>query len=208
MTKRLLIAVLLTLCLAPLVRAQTAVYYYVDEDGAYHFNNIKLPGYRLYRPVSRYAPPSQKAAPLRPSVPPEERRKILDLIDKIAEEEGMDADLVRAVARAESNFDPWAVSEDGARGVMQLLPETAEDYGTRNLLDPEQNLRTGVRYLRDMLIRFDGHLDLTLAAYNAGPGAVVEHGGVPPFRETRDYIENVTRFYWEYKGKPAVVGFP
>jgi soluble lytic murein transglycosylase len=103
--------------------------------------------------------------------------------------------LVWAVIRAESGFDPRAVSRKGARGLMQLMPRTAAILGVRNPLDPYQNIDGGVRHLRALIDRFRNNLLLAVAAYNAGEKAVVEYGGVPPFRETQEYVSRVMRFY-------------
>ena len=100
--------------------------------------------------------------------------------------------------RAESGWDVRAVSPKGAAGLMQLMPQTAERYGVRDRFDPRQNIDGGVRYLKDLLILFDGELNLALAAYNAGEGAVIRVGrAVPPYPESRQYVKRVTRFYAE-----------
>jgi soluble lytic murein transglycosylase-like protein len=112
-----------------------------------------------------------------------------------ARRHGLDPDLVVAVAAVESAFRPTAVSPKGAQGVMQLMPGTARDLGVLDPLDPAANVDAGTRYLRDLLARFDGDLPKALAAYNAGPGAVARHQGVPPYRETRDYVKKVLRRY-------------
>jgi soluble lytic murein transglycosylase-like protein len=119
-------------------------------------------------------------------------------IQAVAAEEGFDGLLVAAVVRAESRFDPRAISPRGALGLMQLMPETAARYGVSEPLDPVANLRAGVRYLRHLLELYGGDLELALAAYNAGPGAVARHGGVPPFRETLRYVDVVLSSYVGY----------
>ena len=113
------------------------------------------------------------------------------IIDKAARETGLDSALIRSVIRTESNGDPQAVSPAGAKGLMQLADSTAQEMRVTDPFDPGENIRAGSRYLKRMLDRF-GDLKLALAAYNAGPGNVEKHGGVPPFEETRRYVERVT----------------
>lgn len=117
------------------------------------------------------------------------------LIDRIARKHGMDPELVKAVARVESNYNPTAISPKGALGVMQLLPETAERFGVADAYDPAQNIEGGIRYLKFLRDRFPGNLSLVLAAYNAGENAVRKHGGIPPYRETRDYVHKIRQLY-------------
>ena len=116
----------------------------------------------------------------------------------VAERRGIDPLLVAAVVQTESAFDRLAVSPQGALGLMQMMPETAEEFGVANVYDPSQNLDAGASYLASLLRRFDGDLVLALAAYNAGPGKVRRMGGMPPFRETRKFTENVLRLYVEH----------
>jgi soluble lytic murein transglycosylase-like protein len=106
--------------------------------------------------------------------------------------------LVKAVARIESCFDVRAVSRVGAKGLMQLMPQTASDLGVTNSFEADKNISGGAMYLRAMLDRFNGNLSLALAAYNAGPAAVARYGGIPPYRETQDYVKRVTNQYNEY----------
>lgn len=117
-------------------------------------------------------------------------------IDATARRHGLDPLLVRALIRAESNFDPRAVSPKGAVGLMQLMPQTAQRYGVENRFDPAQNVEGGVRYLRDLIAMFEGDLTLALAAYNAGEGAVLKYGRrVPPYAESQQYVVKVRAFY-------------
>ena len=117
------------------------------------------------------------------------------VIQPAAAKYGLDPNLVAAVIWAESSGDPNAVSKKGARGLMQLMPATARALGVGNVLDPAQNVDGGSHYLRQMLDEHDGDLSLALAAYNAGPDAVRQYGGVPPYPETRDYVGRVMRVY-------------
>jgi len=113
----------------------------------------------------------------------------------------VDPDLVFSVVAAESNFNPKAVSRRGARGLMQLLPATATRLGVKDIFDPEQNIDAGTRFLRDLLTRYRGDLALTLAAYNAGPGAVEHYGRVPPYNETVTYVRAIQKTYAKRKSK-------
>lgn len=122
-----------------------------------------------------------------------------DLIRTTAAKYGVDADLIHAVVQAESGYKSDCRSEAGAQGLMQLMPSTARSLGVRNAFDPAQNLDGGVRYLRQQIQRF-GEIDLALAAYNAGPGAVSAHDGIPPYRETQAYVKRVMQNLWQRKG--------
>ncbi|MGZ7042031.1 MAG: lytic transglycosylase domain-containing protein [Thermoanaerobaculia bacterium] len=120
---------------------------------------------------------------------------LTDLFNDAAREHGIDARLLAAVARRESRGNPNAVSPVGACGVMQLMPATARFLGVKDVFDPRQNVFAGAHYLRTLLDTFNGDLDLTLAAYNAGPGAVQKYHGVPPYRETREYVASIRTAY-------------
>jgi len=122
-----------------------------------------------------------------------------ELIRKAAEKYQVDPDLVFSVVAAESNFNPRAVSRRNARGLMQLLPETARRFGVKDVYDPQQNIEAGTRYLRDLLKQYRGDLALTLAAYNAGPRAVDRYGRVPPYNETIAYVRAIRKTYAQRK---------
>ena len=128
-------------------------------------------------------------------------------VQEIARNHGVDPRLVDLVIRMESGYDPRAVSPKGARGVMQLMPDTARAYRVRDSFDPVQNIRGGVRYLSDLLERFGSDVGLALAAYNAGPQAVDRYGGVPPFEETRRYVNAILSSYSGGQGPLLSGGF-
>jgi soluble lytic murein transglycosylase-like protein len=126
-----------------------------------------------------------------------------DLVEAAAKRYNMDADLITSVIAVESNFDPKAVSRKNARGLMQLLPETATRLGVQNIYDPQENIDAGTRYLRELLEKYNNDLSLTLAAYNAGPERVQQYGRVPPFGETISYVRRVKRNYDKSKSKAS-----
>ncbi len=126
-----------------------------------------------------------------------------ELVEAAAARYKVDADLITSVIAVESNFDPKALSPKNARGLMQLLPETAERLGVQNIYDPQENIDAGTRYLRELLQRYNNDLALALAAYNAGPERVQQYGRVPPFAETLSYVRRVKRSYEKTKSKAS-----
>jgi hypothetical protein len=122
---------------------------------------------------------------------PIDAKPFSELIETVALKHGLDPRLVHAVVQAESNYDPRAKSNVGARGLMQVMPSTAQDFGIRNLYDPEKNLEAGVQYLKFLFERFPDNLSKVIAAYNAGPTAVRRYNGIPPYQETRQYVRKV-----------------
>lgn len=191
-------------------------FYFRDRAGVTHFTNVPtdsrykaLPAGRssfsqvVWTPgtgTRRDGAANQALATPRPrrgvaSDPPAD---LSAMISAAARRHSVEPALVHAVVRAESAFDQSAVSPDGAMGLMQLMPDTASLVGVRNAFHPVQNVEGGVYYLRMMLDRFAGNVPLALAAYNAGPGAVESYGGVPPYAETREYLERVFRYRQEY----------
>lgn len=123
------------------------------------------------------------------------------LINQMADRHDVDVALVKAVIRAESYFNPNATSRVGASGLMQLMPKTARRYGVTDLYSPTQNIEAGIRHLKYLLQRYPNRLHLAIAAYNAGENAVDRYDGIPPYRETRDYVKKVLKFHTQYLSK-------
>ena len=171
--------------------AAAGIYAFSDANGVIHYTN--MPSYPRYAGMKQlsYLPGS----PVR-RTRPMNHEPFRPLIAQAARENRLDQALLHAVITVESGYDPQAVSERGAVGLMQLMPQTARRYGVSNMYDPLQNIRGGARYLSDLLGRFNNDLTLALAAYNAGEQAVVRHGNrIPPFRETLNYVPKVMEIY-------------
>ena len=182
------------------------IYSYVDSEGTTHFTNT--PGgdarYRLYM-RSRDGKRRGGMAVAPSDASPERYNRYNSVIREAATLYQIPEELVRAVIKVESDYDPRAVSRVGAQGLMQLMPETAHRMQVRDILDPRENILGGVRYLRVLANMFNGNLQLTLAGYNAGENAVVKHGGIPPFDETEDYVVKVLAYYRRYRETRDVV---
>ena len=186
-------------------RAQIASY--VDDHGkVIYINGHSLPARQRstmsspsgLRPGSKVKP-SQPAKPVSGSVQPSDER--LDrIVREAAERHALDPALVEAVISTESGWNPHAVSNKGAVGLMQLIPGTAQRFGVGNAYDPAQNIEGGTSYLRSLLDRYNGDLTKSLAAYNAGERAVDQSGGVPSYAETRRYVQKVTNTYFQSDG--------
>lgn len=166
--------------------AQT--YRLVAPDGTVHFTNTPTdPRYRREGLISARMARAARAS-LAVARPPYAKE-----IESASKQYGVPESLIRAVIRVESAYNRWAVSRRGARGLMQLMPETAALLGVRDIFNPRQNIDGGVRHLRGLIERFDNDLPLALAAYNAGEQAVAAYRGIPPYPETRDYVARVLR---------------
>jgi soluble lytic murein transglycosylase-like protein len=167
------------------------IYKYVDRHGTVHFTNVPNSGSytRILRETLR--PPARAKS---------DGREYGPIITHLCKKYDMDEALVKAVIKAESDFDPSAVSRKGAQGLMQLMPDTARDMAVRNPFHPTQNMDGGIRYLRKLLDQFQGNLHLALAAYNAGENAVIKYNNsIPPFEETRTYVKRVLKFFGDFQ---------
>lgn len=162
------------------------IYRYIDANGVVHFTNTPTHSqYDFYRKES-----AAEGADL---------TSYRDIIRHNSHQFRLEEALIKAVIKVESDYDPGVVSSKGAQGLMQLIPETARDLRVANPFNPAENIRGGSQYLRQMLDQFDDDLELALAAYNAGPNAVRRYGGVPPYKETRNYIKRVKRYLDHYR---------
>jgi soluble lytic murein transglycosylase-like protein len=199
-----ILLVIMVLCALP---ARAQIISYLDSNGKRIFINAEPAA------VGRHARPVMGAAAMAstrsnttenasnlssgPGVAVQaNREKIEQMLHEVSGRYHVDPALIRAVIETESNWNSSAVSSKGAQGLMQLVPGTAQQFGVNDAFDPKQNIEAGVRYLRMLLERYDGDLDKALAAYNAGPGAVDRAGGVPHYRETREYVQKVTDSYY------------
>lgn len=181
-------AVILSLALLSPVPSQADVYRYVDGQGTLHFTNV--PDHGKFKVWIR-----EKRVLFKPSLG---SGQYDGLIAGAAERYQVDDALIKAVIKAESNFNHRAVSPKGAQGLMQLMPQTASSLQVKDSFEPESNIEGGVRYLRYLLNVYKGHLPLALAAYNAGEKAVARYGGIPPYSETQNYVKRVMENYRRY----------
>jgi soluble lytic murein transglycosylase len=182
-----LFLVLLIFLIQGISPALADIYRFQDEHGVWHFTNINNDiRYKLF--IKEYAKKPEKY--------------IADygyIIDQASERFNIDPHFVKAVIKAESDFDNGAVSSKGAQGLMQLMPKTADEMEVDDPFNPEENIFGGTRYLSILLDRFNNDKSLALAAYNAGPEKVIAHNGIPPYNETRNFVKKVLYYYDEYR---------
>lgn len=189
--------------------AAADIYSYVDANGVTHFTN-KPAGdgkYKLYIKSSERSggkKGSQVAAVMPSDRSPDRFTRYDQWIRQAATLYQIPEELVRAIIKAESDYDPRAVSPVGATGLMQLMPETALRMQVRDIHDPRENIFGGVRFLRVLANDLNGDLALTIAAYNAGEGAVLKYGGIPPYEETQNYVTRVLHYYGRYRSTSDV----
>jgi len=197
---------LLTLTLGLVSPLSAQIYSYRDAEGRLHITDklIRDKSYKLVDTYEQRVPEKKRSGIEERNARTPSRRngkyvlsrdQISGLVIPIAEAMKVDPQLVIAVIEIESSRNVKALSSKGAMGLMQLIPETAERFGVQNPWDPRQNIRGGISYLQYLLSYFEGNVDLVLAAYNAGENAVDRHGGVPPYRETRRYVQKIRRLY-------------
>jgi soluble lytic murein transglycosylase-like protein len=202
--RRLVSVLLACFALGLATHARAEIFGYEDGTGTWHFTNVKKPGARWQRMAfegrrSRVykTPASQRDRS------PERYQRYNSHITEAARLYQLPEAFLRAVMHVESDYDPNVVSVDGAMGLMQLMPFTAQRMGVTNPFDPRQNILGGARFLRILANQWNGDLVRTLASYNAGSGAVERYNGVPPYTETRRYVNRVIRHYYAYRsGSP------
>jgi len=203
--KKLLLIVVLVLFLLPL-KLWSQIYMYVDEQGVKHFTNAPANG--RYQPVKLKRlnnEPGERPVPVsfKYQGSPGSPELYEKYIRMAAVKHKLDPSLIKAIIKVESDFNRYAVSSSGARGLMQLMPETARDMKVDDAFDPLQNIHGGSRYIKQLLNAYENDLSLSLAAYNAGPGNVATNGPLPKIRETREYVQRVIRYYRHYQEQAA-----
>jgi len=188
--------------------AEGDVYTYEDKNGVTHFTNIKR-GKEEKKYKKIYKTPPKETIPHRKGgdkIPARDQTKERftrydSYIRGASRLYHIPIPLIRAVIKIESNYDPRVVSSKGAKGLMQMMEETAKDMGVVNIFDPRENIYGGTRYLRVLANMFNGDLILTIAAHHAGPGAVKKHSGIPPYKTTRKYVRAVLSWYYRFRTK-------
>ncbi len=178
------------------------IYQYTDKDGVVHFTNLGAGNSKSKRLRSTVTAQHSKTTP--PPAPAPSRARLasskypstyVDIINTACGRHGIDPALVHAIVKVESDFNPYALSQKGAMGLMQLMPQTAVVMNVGNSFNPDENIAGGVKYLRYLIDRYEGNLPLALAAYNSGETAVKKWGTIPPFPETQNYVQRIMKIY-------------
>jgi soluble lytic murein transglycosylase len=188
-----LLAITIVFVFSATVCVQADIYRYIDADGVMHFTNAPTESDRDYRVYIRERSSYRSSRFYSPD-------KYDELISVASKQYGVDSRLVKAIIKAESDFNPKAVSKKGAMGLMQIMPQNFQRLDIEDPFNPRENIMGGTRYFRYLYDRFDGKLALSLAAYNAGPTAVDNYNKtIPPYRETEQYVQRVLTYYRNYK---------
>jgi soluble lytic murein transglycosylase-like protein len=197
-----IVGVLLLAGMGPGSMLHAEIYKYTDEDGMVNYTNIKPANQRNVKTFSFPCYVSDpKCQQLDWERIPLNRQAFSDVIQASAEVFTIDESLIRAIIHAESAYQPEALSPQGAQGLMQLMPATQKELQIENVFDPVSNIEGGTRYLAGLMKEFDQNIELAAAAYNAGPGAVRKYGGIPPYKETREYVRRVKILYRRYSSE-------
>ena len=170
-----------------------------EQDGALVYSTRNLPGSRVYLKFTVTTPPGEPAHAGLGKVGKPQLNRHAKQFKAAAKASGVEDAWLRAIAHAESGFDPTAVSPKGAQGVMQLMPDVVKEYGVTDPFSPAQSINAGARHMKSLLRRYKGDRTLAAAAYNAGIGTVTRYKGVPPYAETRTYIDKVLTLYERYR---------
>jgi soluble lytic murein transglycosylase len=180
----------LVVLLGVVLPVEADIYRYIDGNGVMHFTNVPTSSIQNYKLFLKEKPQITNRY---------STEKYDSLISDASERHGVSFPLLKAIIKAESDFDPHAVSQKGATGLMQIMPENFKPLGIRDPFDPWENINAGARYFKQMYDRFKGKLALSLAAYNAGPTAVDRYKTIPPYEETEEYVRRVLKYYYNYK---------
>ena len=197
------ISLVLMLCMALILVAAVPVwgeiFVHVDSEGVWHFTNAPTSSkYKKFKHYPREIKPYPRVSKTK-SGNNYSATRFDGLITEAAKRHGIAFSLLKAIIRAESGFNPRAVSKKGATGLMQIMPDNFKPLDIQDPFDPRENIMAGTKYFKQMLLRYKGKLQLSLAAYNAGPNNVDRYNGIPLFPETEDYVRKVMNFYWSYK---------
>jgi soluble lytic murein transglycosylase-like protein len=194
-----IVTLVIFFCIFSLAASSSAgIYKYVDEKGVIHFTNCpRDPKFKLYIRESKEDVGDENQSFSVSYI--KDSNQYDSLISELSKKYQVDFALIKAMIRAESGFNPSAVSRKGAKGLMQLMPDTALRMNVSNIFNPRENIEGGVRYFKYLLSLFNNDLRLSLAAYNAGENVVGELRSIPPYRETMDYVKKVMSYYQSYK---------
>ena len=185
-----ILSLALVVILGVVLPVEADIYRYIDGNGVMHFTNVPTSSIQNYKLFLKEKPQITDRY---------STEKYDSLISDASERHGVSFPLLKAIIKAESDFDPHAVSQKGATGLMQIMPENFKPLGIRDPFDPWENINAGARYFKQMYDRFKGKLALSLAAYNAGPTAVDRYKTIPPYEETEEYVRRVLKYYYNYK---------